>query len=152
MNNRLDYPWHRMKKELSIQKSELTLLWSFGKKHREECLKKGIYSFKDSNFSTNEVKLNPNRKRILDDIIDVNTSQSPSHKHKRIKIMNISDNLVDKKEEISFYVDFEFLNSCDLSFDYESKTHLYMIGLGYMDPISEKWKYEVFVPRNLKST
>ena len=152
MNNRLDYPWHRMKKELSIQKSELTLLWSFGKKHREECLKKGIYSFKDSNFSTNEVKLNPNRKRILDDIIDVNTSQSPSRKHKRIKIMNISDNLVDKKEEISFYVDFEFLNSCDLSFDYESKTHLYMIGLGYMDPISEKWKYEVFVPRNLTDT
>ena len=136
MNNRLDYPWHRMKKELSIQKSELTLLWSFGKKHREECLKKGIYSFKDSNFSTNEVKLNPNRKRILDDIIDVNTSQSPSHKHKRIKIMNISDNLVDKKEEISFYVDFKFLGTNTSYF------HFSEIGSIYPRPIMYKCVFD----------
>ena len=27
-----------------------------------------------------------------------------------------------------------------------------MIGLGYVDPISEKWCYEVFIPRNLNDT
>ena len=153
MNNRLDYPWHRMKKELSVQKSELTLLWSFGKKHREECLKQGITSFKDPNFSTDKVKLNSGRKRVLDEIISKNTGGSDlNNRFKRRRIMNISDNISDKKDEISFYVDFEFLNSCDLNFDYGSKTHLYMIGLGYVDPISEKWCYEVFIPRNLNDT
>jgi hypothetical protein len=48
---------------------------------------------------------------------------------------------------LNYYVDFEYINGVDLSFEKDTRVHLYMIGVGYEE--KGDWKYKVFIPENL---
>ena len=51
MCNKLDYPWHKMKKNISFNQSEITLLWNCGIKQRNASLKKNVNNFRDPKFN-----------------------------------------------------------------------------------------------------
>ena len=140
MNNRLDYPWHNMKKQIAISRKDLTLLWCCGTKNRDICFDNNIYSFDQNNFDIKKVGLSDKRSKVIKKIINVNKNR---------KIIDTGDI---KKSDISyledklrFFVDFEFVNTNDLSFDVNTRVHLYMIGIGHINPNNNKWEFENYV-------
>ena len=54
---------------------------------------------------------------------------------------------LDTTDKMLFYVDFEYINGSDLSFEKDTRVHLYMIGLGYEE--NGEWVYREFIPESL---
>ena len=76
MNNKNDHPYHNFKKVLSSNIGEITSLWNVSLEDRNNCIKKGIYSYYDNNISVDNFKLasSAGRKKILQGFLDVNKS------------------------------------------------------------------------------
>ena len=125
MKNRNDYPWHNAKQIVSKRMEELTRVWNVSVKIRENVKNSGesvMSHFKEC------------RGEIVGKMVG------------ELRIKNEYDGL-DKyiRDDImNFYVDFEYINGVDLSFEKDTRVHLYMIGVGYEE--MGEWEYKVFIP------
>ncbi len=145
MSNLFDYPWHQLKKQIAKDIGEITLLWNCGIKERNIAHMNGIYRWQD--ISSDMLEFKNKRKKVLDNIIKVNTSNRLIIRNKAKKI---------KVDKLEFYVDFETVNSLDIDFTniinydknskYNMNNHgiIYMIGVGWEHPDTKKWQFECF--------
>lgn len=139
MKNECDSPWHNSKKILGRIIDDPTRYCGINKRMRVEMMQ--------SNISLQQYMVridNDKKRRIIENMQQVNEGHE--------LICNIQN---EKKEEIrrlysdvmNFYVDFEYINGSDLTFDYQTRNHLYMIGMGYEE--NGRFIYRCFTPRKL---
>src|SRR3990167_3071503 len=147
MCNYHDHPWHDMKRDIAEKTKELTVLWMVGPKNRKIGLENGICQWTDPDCIAANLGINGEKiGRILNCVIDINKDTCRDLIRPKI----IEDDLNDwkNKGDIEFFVDFETTNGAmssikKLPFS-DTKTIIYMIGVGYINPTNGKWKYVNF--------
>lgn len=138
MSNEYDYPWTNVKKKIAEKIGEITMLWNCGTKERDMAHSLGVYNWKK--LDSSEIFGFKNQKmEILDSILRVNESKCRN----AITFKKGYKKMV--KNKLSFYVDFETVNSLDVGFDdvinYDGIKEdsikcdgmVYMIGLGWAE-------------------
>lgn len=148
MCNSYDYPWHGIKMDLAERTKELTRVWMVGTKNREQGLRNGISQWTDPNCTA--AVLGITGKSVaptLDAILEINRQTEIS-----ILPAAIQTNLYGWKTEakIEFYVDFETTNGAMIPIRTtplpiaNAETLVFMIGVGYADPVTKEWRYRDF--------
>ncbi len=130
MKNRNDYPWHQSKIEIARKQKDLTQIW-----HVSSTIRNQVDTYGDE---ITEYFSDDNKKKIITKMINI----SKENDYNLLDLSKIND-----KNIFNFYVDFEYINGCDLSYSHDTRTHLYMIGIGYLE--NNDWKYKVFIPESL---
>jgi len=139
MKNKSDYPWHEAKKIIASKQKDLTRYWKISSKMRNQ-----INDEYDSPEEYIETTIEQNHQKDIMIKMQIATEKNES-------ITNVIDE--SKCETLfsnimNFYVDFEFINGNDLTFDHITRTHLYMIGVGHRND-KNSWEYRVFMPKDL---
>ncbi len=147
MSNTYDFPWHEVKEKIAKETHEITTLWMCNTKHRKNAHGKGVFKWSDPLCTTDALGINgPVTKKILGEMLKINQQKS----------RNISPNIIKNVEDwsneyvLEFYVDFETINDVVLT-DFKNlpyskpTTILFMIGLGYIDPVFNIWIYNSFI-------
>lgn len=155
MSNSHDWPWHGIKADIAEETKEISALWMMGVKNREIAHANGIYKWSDPrcNVDTLGVKGEFTR-HVLTAILDINQPRSTPRTQK-IEPSVIQDNRQgwQDKPELEFYVDFETVNDVITDFrgmpEVESCTLIFMIGVGYVEPVTEKWVFREFTVDSL---
>lgn len=155
MSNSHDYPWHSVKEEIANQTKELTSLWMVGPANRNYALAAGVSQWTDINCNASVLDVNGEKRgKILQSIIDVNR-QYQLDSIGLIKPDIIENNIGDWKSTptIEFFVDFETTNSVINTIRHlpkaASEMMIFMIGVGYVDPITKQWIHRDFVADRL---
>lgn len=151
MCNDHDYPWHSVKEEMSRNSRELTSLWMVGPKNRNIALEKGIFSWSDKACTAESMGITGEKtSKILDAIIRINQSD-------KFKILPsfVTNNIGGWRHphNIEFFVDFETCNGIISNIKRlpaaKTETIIFMIGVGYIDPIQGRWVYKDFTVNRL---
>lgn len=147
MCNKHDYPWHSVKEELATNNKELTHLWMVGPKNRKIALEAGICQWTDKRCTASALGINGLKtNKILSEILRINQSET----------LKISPDVVEnninnwkRSDKIEFYVDFETCNGVVSNIKYlpraRTETIIFMIGVGYIDPITSQWMTKEFI-------
>ena len=158
MCNLFDHPWHNVKKLYASKLHDVTMLWNCGVKHRNNLFKKGIYNWLDIRCNSKNLGLKGKNKEILDGILSINRNKDAVISYKNIdKLYNIVsyNGTFNTKNQFEFYVDFETVN--DLNDDFtkipsaNGDNCVFMIGVGWISPENNTWKYKSFVVNNLSA-
>jgi len=137
LKNENDSPWHNAKKILGkIQKDPSAYIGINKKMKLSNNQNENLLSYIDI--------LPENKKDIVRNMHLVNTEDNLICHIREENLENVNK-LYDEK--MNFYVDFEFINGSDLSFDFDTRQHLYMIGMGYEE--NGRFVYDCFIPRKL---
>lgn len=161
MCNSHDYPWHAVKEEIAKNNKELTSLWMVGPKNRNLALKKGIYKWNDKRCNPEILGITGEKNsKILSKIIKINKNKNT----RKISPNYIKNNIGGWKnsQKIEFFVDFETCNNIIsnmknltrsiLSCENESVSNfIFMIGVGYISPETNKWNYKDFTVNKITS-
>lgn len=146
MCNTHDYPFRAVKEKIATDSKELTSLWMIGPKNRKLALDEGIYRWTDKKCTPNILGINGVKtSKILGAIIDINRS-----KKKLISPKYINNNISSWKypAKIEFFVDFETTNGSLSSIKKLPAANtdiiVAIIGVGYIDPSSNKWVHKNF--------
>ena len=148
MCNRLDYPYHNIKKKFAEDINEISLIWKCGPKQRKIAHENGVYSWKDKSCIPENLGINgKSTKKIVSRILEANHSDT-----EKIIPRYISNNFEDWKnpKPIEFFVDFE--TTCSVFTDFDdmySDSIIFMIGVGYIEPESERWIFRHFTVNQL---
>lgn len=151
MCNKHDYPWHSVKEELAVRNKELTHLWMVGPKNRKLALQAGICQWTDKRCTATALGVNGIKtNRILSEILRINRS-------KTLKIAPdfIENNINNWKrsDRIEFFVDFETCNGVISNIKRlplaRTGTIIFMIGVGYIDPVTGEWMSREFIVDSL---
>ena len=154
MSNTYDYPWHETKEQISNNIKELTSLWMVGTKHREIAHNHGVFKWTDKKCTPKKLGIcGKFTSRVLSKILEVN--RGDSSKTEKVLPSIINNNLKgwQQRKELEFYVDFETIN--DVLTDFESLPEveetslIFMIGVGYKEPVSGRWMYKCFCVNSL---
>jgi len=129
MKNHEDYPWSSAKKKLANEQNDLTRIWHVSKRIRDEVDEYG--------GEVTEYFSDDDRRKIIKKMIGGKKKNNFS----RVDLSCFN-------EKLCFYVDFEFINGCEFSFDHDTRTHLYMIGVGHEE--NGKWVFNTFIPEKLE--
>ena len=149
MCNRYDYPYHGIKKMFAETNKDLTLIWNVGAKHRREANKEGVYSWDDPKCNSKILGVSGEFKpKVIDRILEANHSEG-----RTIYPKYIANNLFDWKNEegrkIELFVDFEttcsVFQEMDDSPENRGTALIFLIGVGYISPETEKWEFKEFV-------
>ena len=132
MKNRNDFPWSSAKSKLATEQRDLTRIWHVTKRMRDSGDVLGYFS-------------DDEKRKIIKKMVDYNSDSSVENDFSGVDLTSIF-----RGDTLNFYVDFEFINGCDFSFNYETRTHLYMIGVGYEE--NGKWVYRNFMPDYLNNS
>jgi len=156
MCNTFDHPWHHVKKLYASRIFDITMLWNCSTKNRDFLFKKGIMSWMDTRCTSTSLGIVGKNKEILDGILSINRSNQAVIGYKNIKnLLNILtyNNTYKKKNQFEFYVDFETVNDLNDDFSKIPATNgnncVFMIGVGWISPENNTWKYKSFVVNNL---
>lgn len=151
MCNSHDYPWHAVKQEISEHSKELTSLWMVGPKNRNLALEEGISQWTDRHCTPEVLGITGEKtSRILNEIIAINRSTK-----RKISPDYVTNNIGAWKQvdTIEFFVDFETCNGVVSSIkrlpSASTETVIFMIGVGYIDPDTNKWTYRDFTVNRL---
>lgn len=128
MKNKRDYPWSNAKQIIANKQKELTRIWHVSSKIRDNCKENDL----ENHFTCDKKKL------IISKMFKSDSDEEIENDYDTVDLSSIL-----KKDTLNFYVDFEYINGSDLSFDKYPRTHLYLIGVGYFD---NNWKYKSFFP------
>ncbi len=131
MKNKRDYPWSNAKQIIANKQKELTRIWHVSSKIRDNCKENDL----ENHFTCDKKKL------IISKMFKSDSDEEIENDYDTIDLSSIL-----KKDTLNFYVDFEYINGSDLSFDKYPRTHLYLIGVGYFD---NNWKYKSFFPNQI---
>ncbi len=146
MCNQMDFPYHHVKAKFAEDVDEISLLWYIGPNERRNAHKVGVYTWKDPKC-TPEVLGMKGQKRpiVLNRILETNRNSIHT-----IRPKYFEKNLGDWKQtkSIELFVDFEMNNCVFQDFgglpNFDNKTRIFMIGAGYIDPVSNVWVYKQF--------
>lgn len=146
MCNSHDYPWRAIKENLAKSTGELTSLWMVGPKNRNIALENDICQWTDPDCDAKALGITGEKtSKILNEIIGIN-----QNKKDKIRPKLITNNVGQWKvrDDIEFFVDFETCNGVvtdikNLPYA-KNDTIIFMIGVGYIDPETEKWVYKNF--------
>ncbi len=153
MCNTNDGRFKKIKRYLADKNHEITNIWMCSTKHRKKAIEHGITKWSDPRLNSNLLGINGNNAKIVDLIINMNRDSSDLIYPNRIT--STFNNWRDK-EGLSFYIDFETLNTTMFKnrewFDVEvnnvaANDIIFMIGIGYS--YKSKWHYKSFIAPNL---
>ena len=155
MCNTHDYPWSNVKKEMAKKVKEITSVWMVSVKNRKIAHKKGIYSWNNRYCTLNNLGINKGKNsRIIEKILNTNRSKGKYSKGILFpKVIKNNSKGWNIPEVIEFYVDFETVN--DVLSDnsklpnIESLNMIFMIGVGYVEPLTKVWVYKHFTVDSL---
>ena len=150
MCNKLDNPYHSIKKDLASQMSELTEIWMVGPKNREIAHKKHIYSWKNKKCSAANLGIHGHKVGpVVDKIIKINRDSK-----NLIEPLKLTNNENDWQTEtaLDLYVDFETLSgtlydNINILNAKSFNPFLFMIGVGYI--LNGEWNYTVFTANDV---
>ena len=154
MSNTNDYPWRSEKEKIANNIKELTSLWMVGVKHREFAHNLKIYNWDDSKCNTNTLgfKYGSGTSRVLSKILDINRNSNSCNVSPEI-IKNDNLEWQSAEKNIEFYVDFESSNDVFTDFSTlpltESKSVIFMIGVGFKHPKTNRWTFKDFTANSL---
>lgn len=147
MANHYDYPWTEVKKELAEKNFEITNVWYCGPTQREAAHKRGVYKWNDEKCTSKVLGIKGEKiGRTVDKILECNRQSTYL-----ILPQRIDDDTLEwrtKPKALEFFVDFETINDVFGSMEklpYADKApSIFMIGVGYIEPVSEQWIYKDF--------
>ena len=154
MSNHYDFPWGEVKKDLAGKNFEITNVWYCGPAQREAAHKNGIYKWNDSKCNARMLGIKGEKiGRTVNHILDCN--RQTEHPILPRVIENDSLQWRTRPNELEFFVDFETINDVFGSMDklpYAEKSPLiFMIGVGYIEPVSKKWIYRDFTVNAIRN-
>jgi putative phage-type endonuclease len=138
--------WDTVKYSIAKQIKEITLLYRCSILQRDIAHKNQVFSYDDSNFSSDLLNLTGSNKIILDN------SQSMKLQELNFYPQQISNTSVAICDDVmEFYVDFETVNDLNYDFNDTRDGIIYMIGIGYNKCSSRhnEWIYKTFVTTRL---
>jgi hypothetical protein len=158
MSNTSDEPWHAQKKQLALEKKDISLVWQCGRKLKRGMESVGITTWDDPRFiKFIRALVSPERYACMKNIIAVNTNAGV-----RTREMGFTANAIELKSKIKkvisdqfvFYVDFETVSDVNDGFDMLPAVHstppmIYMIGCGHLSPVTNKWVHSTFTASDL---
>lgn len=153
MSNNHDYPWRSVKKALAKQTGEITSLWMMGVKNRKRAHEEGVYEWTDPKCTVDVLGVTGEFTRgILKKMIKINR---PRKRRRKIEPRVIKNNLKNwqRPEDIEFFVDFETVNDILTDFSdmpsVKTTSLIFMIGVGYINPLTQGWEYRNFTVNSL---
>jgi hypothetical protein len=153
MCNRYDFPHHKLKKKFAEDIEEISLIWKCGPKQRRIAHENGIYSWKDPRCTPEMLGIGGEyTSNIVARILEANRSNDQN-----IFPQYIQNNFADWKNprHLEFFVDFEMTCSVFTEFDdlpwSDGESLIFMIGVGYICPETEKWIFRDFTLDRLDS-
>ncbi len=140
MCNHSDALWRRTKSFIADEINEITQLWMCGAKNRLIAHNNGIYDWKSQECVSEDFGINGKKQaKILQAIIDINKSETDII---NVDIIRNNKYSWQKKPKLEFFIDFEFLT--DIVTDNTDECLIFMIGVGWISPVTNKWKYKNF--------
>lgn len=134
--------WQQEKEKIANDIGEISNIWYCGVKHRENCLKKGINSWKDPKCVSSIIGMSGVRGSIIDKILDINRQNTD-----KIRPKNIPDILNWKTLGNEIFVDFETMSDVFTTFsdlpEQKSSEMIFMIGVYWKN--KENWEYKNFI-------
>lgn len=150
MSNTHDQPWHQVKVEIAKSIKEITDLWMCGVKNRELAHSQKVYRWTDPKCNASVLGIKGQRAPTLDAIIAINHQDTDLIRP--AKLMQNHENWK-QKQSIEFYIDFEYINDVLSDFSkmpiVDSPQIIFMIGVGYFEPISGDWVYREFTVNSI---
>jgi hypothetical protein len=157
MSNTNDGKYHKVKKYLAEKNHEITDIWMCGPKQRTKALENNCSKWSDPKVDSEILGFNGNTAKTVDLILKINRTNSEK----------ISDLIHPKRIEssfgswrnrnkLSFYIDFETLNSTafvqrewsDIEINNPNANDIiFMIGIGHS--VKNKWSYKCFIADDL---
>ena len=138
--------WNKEKNEIAEEIGEITMIWNVGQKHRNNALKKGIYSWHDPNCTSEILGITGKNALIIDKIMNINRQNDIKILPKKIK--NNKHNWKNNKNNL--YIDFETMSDIFSDFNQlpiQNKTDMiFMIGVGWHE--NNKWHYNSYICSN----
>lgn len=138
--------WNKEKNEIAEEIGEITMIWNVGQKHRNNALKKGIYSWHDPNCTSENLGITGKNALIIDKIMNINRQNDIKILPKKIK--NNKHNWKNNKNNL--YIDFETISDIFSDFNQlpiQNKTDMiFMIGVGWHE--NNKWYYNSYICNN----
>ena len=151
MCNSYDGIYHKFKSQLAVNVNEITSIWNCGHINRENAFNKDIKSWKDNRCDSKNLGVNGEKKsKVIDDILTFNRKRD-----KLINISKIDNNFRSwRSENLTFYIDFETINSTLLNSSNNSKINvdgdfIFMIGIGWKEPNDRDWKYKCLTAKKI---
>lgn len=139
MKNTFDYPWHSAKKQIASKNNEITMIWKGHLHGKEECYRKGIYSWKDPRFSGKF--FSKKHFNTIDQIVKVNKMRMKCFLPSKIKNINNKEVISSFNEDNAFFIDLEFLSNDNNSA--ETSTKINMIGVYHKNTYTYFWAYSL---------
>ena len=150
MCNRYDSNWYSLKKILAEKWGELTLLWYVGYEQRKNAHKKNLYSWKEDKPVNDMIKamysnytvLYSNRKNIIRNMINVNTSKSLIYLSRDKG--RLTEPYIDTNNALELFIDFEVLSG-NRNRKYSSRSSvpkeiIYLIGTSWKNGDNVEFK------------
>ena len=156
MKNDKDGEFHKIKKDLAENISEITQVWNCGFKKRKLAHSKFVYSWKDPKFNSKLLKMDKGKiGPTIDKILSINRQKKDKFRPKKINYDR--NNWIHNNSELEFYLDFETFNAnLDSTIQQgeiinDNNQYIFMIGIGYEK--NKKWEFKTFImeEKSLKS-
>lgn len=148
MSNKHDFPWSEVKKKIASITKELTSLWMVGPKNRDLALKSGVCQWTDSRCTPEILGIKNKNSKILAKIIEINQKRDEIISPKYIKN---NFGYWKRVNTLEFFIDFEFCNQVLISRKLLSRNTVFLIGVGYIEPNTNKWTYHCFIVDRITS-
>ena len=139
MKNGNDSPWHSAKVIVAERQNDLTQLWGINKKMRNDIV--------EGNTTIGEITSEMRNEKRRKTVESVHAMNSDSEDEVTMDVEDRQQLRQQLTNKMNFYVDFEFINSVEWSYEHITRNHLYMIGCGYEQ--DNKFVYKCFIPRKL---
>ena len=135
--------WNSTKKKIASELGEITQVWMCGVKNRKAAFLKNIKSWKDPLADSSSLGVTGVRGEIVDKMLVINRQQTDKVLPKIIR-----GNLLDWRDSSNeVYVDFEtfsdIFSSLDVIPNQPAMNIIYLIGAGYFE--NSSWKYKYFI-------
>lgn len=150
MKNDKDFPYSKLKQELSKKINEITNVWNCGYGKRQYAHRKKIYNWKDKRCTSINLGLNENKtSRTIDTILEVN--RSSDIKVRTIDLLKSKDKWrTFGKDVLEFYIDYETLNNNIGQLNENNiGDYIFMIGIGWEE--NNQWMFKNFILEELSN-
>ena len=146
MKNASDYPYTKIKSDLSKKINEITSIWNCGLAKRQVAHSKKIYNWKNKKCNSYNMGLNENKTSVtINHILDINRSK------KKIRIDDLlkQNNWKNFGENVmEFYIDYETINgNIGQLNENTGNDFIFMIGIGWEE--NNKWMFKNFILEEL---
>jgi hypothetical protein len=138
MKNQYDNGYQKIKYELAEKNKEITLLYNVNIENRNLAIQNGITKYDDIGLNSNVLGITGKKRKIIDDIIDINRQDI-----KKIKCNNLTNYGNWRNAKTRIYLDIETINNVVYELGINKTNYIFMIGLGIVE--NNKWDFKCFI-------